>query len=264
MTKVRTQASSVKGVGSYFRMVGFVSLLLLWPGIMLGAKVMVTSATHEQPLSPQWAFDGAYATYSGTFTYNGSTARIQITSSMSDLNLSAQTYLVTAACSGSYCSVLQSGESNGTGSFDEPNFPAVSLADLASLSAGKSTGEFLGTVTSNVTLTVPAGAAKADMVVVPDEGTVWIDTMSGLLLQEVVTPQSSIQGVSGPFEFQLVATNIPISAATGSSIWVSIIGLVATVACVVGVVVYLALRKPGKVIEATGPAAEAESAEPVQ
>ncbi len=210
---------------------------------------------------PPYAFDGAYATYTLNDYYNR-----QVTYTISDVNITAQTFKV----SWSYTGTWNSTGSASTQSIsyatltplpvESANIPfsAANTADLQTLSRGKTPTDMPQdtVVTANVSIFARGGAYfNTDEVALPSGYTVWVDTRSGLMVAEDFDANGAAWGVAYG-QLSLISTNVPMTANVTSSasptppppafsISITVaagVGLVAVVV-VVGVLVYLRTHK---------------------
>jgi flagellar basal body-associated protein FliL len=190
--------------------------------------------------TPPYAFNDAYATYKATASSGfGLSVDGTITYTVSNVDSTAQTFTLTPSYGGqlSLLSGLASGQKM---SYSDFLVFAIPPSYMESLNKGESSGlqYSYGTVTTGVSVTVPAGTYTTDKV---DYGTysLWIDQGSGL----VVKISGTYLGLSSA-DIELQSTNI--SSISSQSTQLLIIAAVVIVIVVVVVVVVLLKKRKAK------------------
>ncbi len=193
------------------------------------------SASSGAIQTPRYAFNGASATYQIAYGYAGYTTNVGVSYTISNVDSAAQTFNVATTYSG-YLSGLNQWAPSVSASFTNPSpFPAESESDLQMLNQGQVPPDMAGgTVTTGVSVSVPAGRFNTDEITIPNVNTIWVETTSGLIVKE---SGSFLSLASATMELQ--STNI---ATAKSSPFIKIVIAVAVV-LVLGVVIFLIFRR---------------------
>ncbi len=182
--------------------------------------------------TPDYAFNGANLTYqiSGTyvFSYIGNVSYV-----VSNVNSTAQTFLVTVNYGGNLSEVYSSGSSVVT--FQDPSpLPAVPPSVLQELLTGQGSGPYAYyTITTGVIVSVPAGTFTAVELQYGDTS-MWVDQNTGIILKYTGS-SSSLSSV----DEELQSTNIA-GASAFPTVLVAVIIAVVVVACVI---IFLLFRR---------------------
>ena len=221
-------------------------------GLSVSASKTVTVGTGGTSVptgttqNPPFALNGAYTTYKITYGYpgfnfngvsvNGGSINGGVSFKISNVDTVAQTFNVTTSYNGNLSGLNIMG-SNSSASFSSPSpFPAVSQSDLQMLHQGQAPPDFSGgTVTTGVSVSVPAGRFKTDEVATPDGNTVWVDMTSGLIVKQT----GALLTLPGA-TMALQNTNI---ATSKSSSFIIIIAVIVAVIVIAGVVALLMVRR---------------------
>jgi len=159
---------------------------------------------------PPYVFNGAYANYQITYSIAGNSVSIPVSYIINNVDESSQTFTF-AQNFGSYLSMLSL--SSVTGTFSNPSlFPAVSVSDLNMLNQDNAPQDMQGaTVTKDVTVSVPAGTFTTDEITL-NGGSKWVDTSSGLIIQQSGSFLGSVYPSLLSASMQLEKTNVPTNA----------------------------------------------------
>jgi len=202
--------------------------LLILILILLTAFYTSGMTVRGQTQTPLYAFNGAYAVYNITFVYNSTSIAGTVSFNITNVDVATQTFNVSTSYSGftgSLSALNTYTPSTASATFNNPSpFLAVNQSDLQMLNKGQTPPDMAGgTVTTGVSLSVPAGTFKTDEVAISGN-TSWIQASSGLLIKET----GSFQGFSS-VTLVLQSTNILRSVLLGIVIIVAIIVVVVAV-----------------------------------
>jgi hypothetical protein len=207
--------------------------------------------------TPAYAFNDAYATYKTSASELGITIDGTITYTINNVDSNAQTFTLTPSYGGQL-TVLSSLASSQTMSYSDFLVFAIPPSYMQDLNSGKASGlqYSYGTLTTGVSVTVPAGTYTTDKV---DYGTysLWIDQGSGL----VVKISGNYLGLSSA-DIELQSTNISSSSSLSTQLTWIIVAIVVVVVVVAVVVVLLKKRKPKQDAASTSSASDATSTPP--
>ena len=208
------------------------------------SKTTPTPSLVATPISsgtPSWAFNGAYAQFQTSYSFNGVSISDTVKYTVSNVNVNSQSLDLTVSYGGSASSFPSYTTSS---SFTNPSPLAVSPSDLALLNVGKTPNDISGAqVTTGVSVNVPAGSFTTDEVKFPYSGTEWVEASSGLIVQTSGSIAAAlIPGAAQSLQVQLQSTNIPTSGVSSSNVllYAIIIIIVLVLAAVIG---FLALKR---------------------
>jgi flagellar basal body-associated protein FliL len=206
--------------------------------------------------TPAYAFNGAYATYKASASELGLTVDGTITYTISNVDSNAQTFTLTPSYGGQL-SVLSGLASSQTMSYSSFLAFAIPPSYMQDLNKGEASGlqYSSGTITTGVSVTVPAGTYTTDRV---DYGvySMWIDQGSGL----VVKVTGTYLGLSSA-DIELQSTNVSSASSLSTQIILIIAAIVIVVVVVAVILVLLKKRKP-KQDAATSSATDATPTSP--